>query len=92
MDDETLMKLEKVLENRNCEIYPQTSVLELCFEDEEDAKWFENAVEETPKDSAISCLMTMTRLGNRKSRFRYVFNIVDADNFIKMLEDWICPF
>lgn len=87
MDDETLTRLEKVLENRNCEIYPQTSVLELCFEDEADAKWFENAVEETPQDSAISCLMSMTRLGKKKSRFRYVFNIVDADNFIKMLED-----
>jgi hypothetical protein len=87
MDEEKLKKLEKILEKRGCVMNPQINVMELNFEKEEDAEWFEKIVEASPEDSAVSCVMSMKRLGNKRARHRFVFNITDMDNFISLLDE-----
>lgn len=85
MEKEKLEKLEKILEKRGCKMNMQASVMELSFDEDEDAEWFENIVENSPEDSAVSCVMTMKRLGNKKARHKFVFNITDIDNFIDLM-------
>lgn len=87
MDNEKIQKLEKILEKRGCKINMQSSVMELSFERDEDAEWFEKIVENSPEDSAVSCVMTMNRLGNKKARHKFVFNVTDMDNFIDLMDD-----
>lgn len=84
---EKLEKLEKILEKRGCNVNMQASVMELSFEKDEDAEWFEKIVENSPEDSAVSCLMTMKRLGNKKARHKFVFNVTDMDNFIDLMDE-----
>lgn len=87
MEKEKLKKLEKILEKRGCNINMQASVMELSFEKDEDAEWFEKIVENSPEDSAVSCVMTMKRLGNKKARHKFVFNVTDMDNFIDLIDE-----
>ncbi len=87
MEKEKLEKLEKILEKRGCNVNMQASVMELSFEKDEDAEWFEEVIEKSPEDSAVSCVMTMKRLGNKKARHKFVFNVTDMDNFIDLLNE-----
>lgn len=87
MQKEKLKKLEKILEKRGCNVNMQASVMELSFEKDEDAEWFEKILENSPEDSAVSCVMTMKRLGNKKARHKFVFNVTDMDNFIELIDD-----
>ena len=87
MEKEKLQKLEKILEKRGCNVNMQASVMELSFEKDEDAEWFEEVIENSPEDSAVSCVMTMKRLGNKKARHKFVFNVTDMDNFIDLMDE-----
>ena len=87
MEKEKLEKLEKILEKRGCNVNMQASVMELSFEKDEDAEWFEEVIEKSPEDSAVSCVMTMKRLGNKKARHKFVFNVTDMDNFIDLMDE-----
>lgn len=87
MKDEKLKKITKILEKRGCKVDMHANVMELAFENDEDAEWFEKVVEASPEDSAVSCLMSMKRLGNKKSRHRFVFNVRDMDNFIDLMDE-----
>lgn len=87
MEKEKLEKLEKILEKRGCNVNMQASVMELSFDNDEDAEWFEEVIENTPEDSAVSCVMTMKRLGNKKARHKFVFNVTDMDNFIDLMDE-----
>ncbi|MDP3035369.1 MAG: hypothetical protein Q8M97_09760 [Methanobacteriaceae archaeon] len=87
MNEEKMKKLEKILEKRGCSIDLHANVMEMTFKKDEDAEWFEKIVEASPEDSAVSCLMTMKRLGNKKSRHRFVFNVTDMDNFIDLMDE-----
>jgi uncharacterized protein YabN with tetrapyrrole methylase and pyrophosphatase domain len=87
MDKEKMQKLEKILEKRGCSMDLHDNVMEMSFEKDEDAEWFEKIVENSPEDSAISCVMTMKRLGNKKAINKFVFNITDMDNFIGLMDE-----
>ncbi len=87
MDKEKLKKLEKIMEKRGCKMNMQARVMELSFEKDEDAEWFEKIIGESPEDSAVSCVMTMKRLGNKKARHKFVFNVTDMDNFIDLMDE-----
>lgn len=87
MEKEKLQKLEKILKKRGCKINMQASVMELSFEMDEDAEWFEKVIESSTADSAVSCLMTMKGLGNKKARHKFVFNVTDMDNFIDLMDE-----
>ena len=87
MEKEKLEKLEKILEKRGCSIDLHANVMEMSFEKDEDAEWFEKIVENSPEDSAVSCVMTMKRLGNKKARHKFVFNVTDMDNFVNLMEE-----
>jgi hypothetical protein len=87
MDEAKLKKLEKILEKRGCFMNPQINVMEFNFEKEEDAEWFEKIVEASPEDSAVSCVMTMKNLANKRARHKFVFNITDIDNLINLLDE-----
>lgn len=87
MEKEKLNKLEKILEKRGCKMNMQASVMELSFDNDDDAEWFEKVIEKSPADSAVSCVMTMNRLGNKKARHKFVFNVTDMDNFIDLIDE-----
>lgn len=87
MEKVKLQKLEKILEKRGGTVNMQASVMELSFEKDEDAEWFEKVMESSPADSAVSCVMTMKGLGNKKARHKFVFNVTDMDNFIDLLDE-----
>ncbi|PKL66224.1 MAG: hypothetical protein CVV28_11830 [Methanobacteriales archaeon HGW-Methanobacteriales-1] len=87
MNDAKLKKLKKILEKRGCEVDMHANVMELAFENDEDAQWFEKVVEASPEDSAVSCMMTMKRLGNKKARHKFIFNVTDIDNFLDTIKD-----
>jgi len=72
MEKEKLQKLEKILEKRGCNVNMQASVMELSFDNDEDAEWFEEVIKNSPEDSAVSCVMTMKRLGNKKARHKFI--------------------
>jgi hypothetical protein len=87
MEKEKLLKLEKILEKRGCKMNMQATVMELSFDNDADAKWFEELIEKSPEDSAVSCVMTMNRLGNKKARHKFVFNVTNMDNFINLMDE-----
>jgi len=87
MNDEKLKRLDKLLEKRGCKMDMHVNVMELAFDNDKDAEWFEKVVGASSEDSAVSCMMTMKRLGNKKARHKFVFNVTDLDNFIDLMDE-----
>lgn len=79
-----LDQLKKALKDKNCIIQKHSRVMEITFEKTEDAEWFESIFEDYQRQSAVSCLMTMR---GANARHKFVFNVKDMDNFIKLLKE-----
>jgi hypothetical protein len=80
-----LEKLKRVLKDKNCTVEKHSSVMEITFENTEDADWFQDIFEDFQQKSAVSCLMSM-RPKNGNARHKFVFNVKDMDLFIEILE------
>jgi hypothetical protein len=78
-----LQELKETLKDRKCTIEKHSSVMEITFPKEEDAKWFESIFEDYQKKSAVSCLMSMK---GANDRHKFVFNVKDMDKFIELLK------
>jgi hypothetical protein len=78
-----LQKLKETLKDRKCTIEKHSSVMEVTFEKEEDANWFESIFEDYQRESAVSCLMSMK---GANARHKFVFNVKDMDKFIELLK------
>lgn len=80
-----LEKLKRALKDKNCTVEKHSSVLEITFENAEDADWFQDIFEDFQRKSAVSCLMSM-RPKNANARHKFVFNVKDMDLFVEILE------
>lgn len=78
--------LREALKDRECTVEKHSSVMEITFENVEDANWFESIFEDYQQKSAVSCLMSMRPKG-QNSRHKFVFNVRDMDKFIKLLKE-----
>ncbi len=84
MPDENLEELKKALKDRKCIIEKHSNVMEITFENDNDAGWFEVIFEDYQRQSAVSCLMTMR---GANAQHKFVFNIKDMDKFIELLKE-----
>lgn len=82
--DTKLKELRKLLEDKNCIIKMHSNVMEITFEREEDASWFENIFEHYQRESAVCCLMPI-RPKNAPPKF--IFNVRDMDKFIELIKE-----
>lgn len=76
--------IKKALKGRKCIVEKHSKVMEITFENAEDADWFESIFEDFQKESAVSCLMSMRPRG-QNSRHKFIFNVMDMDKFIELL-------
>lgn len=83
--EKNLQQLKKALKDRKCTIEKHSSVMEVTFDDSEDADWFETIFEDYQRASAVSCLMSMRPRGEN-ARHKFVFNVKDMDKFIELLK------
>lgn len=84
MADLRMNELKKALSNRTCTLELHSDVMEITFEKEEDANWFEGVFGKFQRESAACCLMPI-RPKNAPPKF--IFNIKDMDKFIKLLKE-----
>lgn len=82
--EKKIEELKKAFQDRKCSIKERSSVMEITFEREEDADWFEGIFEYYQKESAVCCLMT---LKPKKALSKFVFNVKDLDKFTKLIID-----
>lgn len=82
--DIKLEKLKKALKHRNCTVKKHSNVMEITFENEGDANWFESIFEYYQKESAVCCLMPI-RPKNAPSKF--IFNVKDMNLFIELIKE-----
>lgn len=83
--DKKLEDLKNVLKGKKCIVEKHSSVMEITFENSEDADWFQDIFEEYERESAVSCLMSMRPKG-QNARHKFVFNVRDMDKFIELLK------
>lgn len=81
--DTKLEELRKLLKDKNCTIERHSNVMEITFEREKDADWFESIFEYYQKESAVCCLMPI-RPKNAPPKF--IFNVKNMDKFIKLIK------
>lgn len=81
--DIKLEELKKALKHRNCTIEKHSSVMEITFESEDDARWFEGIFEYYQRESAVCCLMPIKP---RNAPPKFIFNIKNMDKFIKLIK------
>ena len=79
-------KLKETLKDKACTVEKHSNVMEITFENTEDADWFESLFEEYQRKSAVSCLMSMRPKG-QNSRHKFVFNVRDMEKFIELLKE-----
>lgn len=84
MTDKRLEDLKVALKNRKCIVEKHSNVIEITFEREEDADWFENIFEYYQRESAVCCLMPI-RPKNAQPKF--IFNVMDMDKFIMLINE-----
>jgi 16S rRNA C1402 N4-methylase RsmH len=85
MANNKLQELKDALQDRNCSLEKHSSVMEITFENSEDADWFENIFEDYQKESVVCCLMSMRPKGEN-ARHKFVFNLKDMDKFIDLIK------
>ena len=83
MVDKKVEDLKKAFKDRKCAIEIHSNVIEITFEREEDADWFENIFEFLQRESAVCCLMPI-RPKNAPPKF--IFNVKDIDKFIELVK------
>ena len=84
MESDTKMEeLRKALKDKNCRIEKHSSVMEITFEREEDASWFEGIFEYFQKESAVCCLMPIKP---KNAPPKFIFNVKDIDKFIELIK------
>jgi hypothetical protein len=81
--DTHLEELKKLLKDKNCIIEKHSNVMEITFEREKDANWFEGVFEHYQRESAVCCLMPI-RPKNAPPKF--IFNIKDMKKFIELMK------
>lgn len=83
MTDTRINELKQAFKDRKCDIKRHSDVMEITFEREEDAFWFENIFEHFQRESAVCCLMPI-RPKNTPPKF--IFNVKDLDKFIELIK------
>lgn len=78
-----LEELKNVLKHRKCTLEKHSNVMEITFEREEDADWFENIFEYYQSKSAVCCLMPIKP---KNAPPKFIFNIKDIDKFIELIK------
>ena len=81
--DTKLEELRKSLKDKNCIIEKHSSVMEITFEREEDANWFEGIFEHYQRESAVCCLMPIKP---KNALPKFIFNVKDMDKFIELIK------
>lgn len=81
--DTKIEKLKKALIPKSCTIELHCDVMEITFEKEDDANWFEDVFGKFQKESAACCLMPI-RPKNAPPKF--IFNIKDIEKFIELIK------
>lgn len=84
MADKKVEELKNGLKDRICVLKKHSDVMEITFEREKDADWFENIFEDLQRKSAACCLMPI-RPKNAPPKF--IFNVKDMDKLIKLIKD-----
>ncbi len=84
MINERIKELKCALKDRNCILELHSNVMEITFQDEEDADWFEDIFEMFQRESAACCLMPI-RPKNGPQKF--IFNIKDMNKFIELINE-----
>jgi hypothetical protein len=80
-----LQQLKEALKDRQCTIEKHSSVMEVTFENSEDADWFEAIFADYERESALSCLMSMRPKGEN-AKHKFIFNVKDLDKFIELIK------
>lgn len=81
--DKELEELRKLLKDKNCTIEKHSNVMEITFEREEDANWFEDIFEYYQKKSAVCCLMPIKP---KNAPPKFIFNVKDMNKFIELIK------
>jgi hypothetical protein len=84
MVDTKMEDLKIALKGKNCKIEKHSNVMEITFEKEEDADWFENIFEFLQREAAVCCLMPI-RPKNTPPKF--IFNIKDMNKLIDLINE-----
>ena len=84
MADKKLKDLKNAIKSRNCIVKKYSDVIEIKFETEEDADWFQDIFEFLQRESAACCLMPI-RPKNAPPKF--IFNVKDMDKLIKLIKN-----
>lgn len=81
--DTKIKELKNALLPRSCTIELHSNVMEITFEEEEDADWFENVFKKFQNESVACCLMPIRP---KKGPQKFIFNIKDIDKFIMLIK------
>jgi len=82
MTDKNVKKLKLALKDRNCILEKHSNVIEITFEKEKDANWFESNFEKFQRESAACCLMPIKP---KNAPTKFIFNIMDINKFIELI-------
>lgn len=86
--DYKLEELKAVFKDKVCTIEKHSNVLEITFENEKDAKWFESVFLELEKEKIACCLMPIRP---KDAPPKFIFNLKDVDGFIKIINEKYIP-
>lgn len=81
--DTKIEELKKAFRDKNCTIKLHSNVMEIEFEKEEDANWFEDIFEYYQRESAVCCLMPIKP---KNAPTKFVFNVKNMDKFIEIIK------
>lgn len=81
--DIKLDELKYALKGRMCSIEKHFSVMEITFEREDDANWFQDIFEKFQRESAACCLMSIKP---KNAPPKFIFNITNIDRFIELIK------
>ncbi len=84
MVDKKVEDLKKAFKDRKCAIEIHSNVIEIIFEKEEDADWFENIFEFLSE--RICCLLFDANTDQKMRPPKFIFNVKDIDKFIELVK------
>ncbi len=82
--NDKLEELKAVFKDKKCRIEKHSDVLEITFENQEDAKWFEGVFWGLEKENIACCLMPIRP---KDAPPKFIFNLKDVDGFIKLINE-----
>ncbi|MGF7117681.1 hypothetical protein [Methanobacterium oryzae] len=83
MANKNVEGLKLALKDKNCTLEKHSDVIEIIFQKEEDADWFQDIFDYLQRESAVCCLMPIRP---KNTPPKLIFNVKDMDKLISLIK------